>query len=45
MAYLTPMQYLFNVDKDLLTSNLDPFYYVLNEYLQERSNKENKGKT
>ena len=45
MAYLTPMWSLFDVDLNLLTSMLDPHYYVANEYLQERSNKDNKGKT
>lgn len=45
MAYLTHMRSIFDVDLYLLTSKLDPRYYVVNKYLQERSNKDNKGKT
>lgn len=44
MAFLTPMRLFLDVDLNLLTSKLDPPYYVVNEYLQERSNKDNKGK-
>jgi len=45
MAYLTPMWSLFDVNLDHLASKLDPRYFFVNEYLQERSNKDNKGKT
>ena len=45
MAYLNPMRPLFNVDVNLFTSKPDPRYSTANEYLQERSNKDNKRKT